>query len=198
MPSTRSGARADPEHRTGLRADGAPLLPPVACLDGCHRRSTLLALRPLPQALPVVGGTEFVPVQGRQPSPTRLSVEHRRPRGVGQPQPAGRDQASDAAGEQDLELLSGQDWRAGRGWLAHADGAAAHPHEGWASDRVTVAVDLPKAAGWPGPAWHLHPNCSTSCRPPPAGTGVATPLGHRGLPPMPQPCALIHSSVPSG
>src|SRR5262245_32747671 len=109
MSRTGAAARGDADDRPDPGPDRAPLLPRPERLDRPDRRSPVPADGHLPPAVPDVVGAELVPLQAREPAATRLSVEHRRPGGAGQPQPPGGHRPGEPAGEPDLGILSGED-----------------------------------------------------------------------------------------
>src|SRR5215831_10950879 len=107
MSPTSGDGGADPDHRPDPGSDRTPLLPRAQRLDRPDPRPAVPPVGGLPQAVPALVGAELVPLQAGQPAATRLSVEHRWPGGLRQPQSPGGHGPADSAGESDLGILPG-------------------------------------------------------------------------------------------
>src|SRR5437763_9671326 len=130
MCGTVDASRGDPEHRPDSGPDRAPLLSRSERLDQSDPRPPVPAVGGLPQAVLGVVGAELVLVQIEQPTTTGLPVQYRRPGGAGEPQSPGGDCPGQPAGEPDLGVFPGGDWRSAHRWLAPAAGEALTPHDG--------------------------------------------------------------------
>src|SRR5208283_314946 len=130
MCGTVGASRGDTEDRPDSGRDCWPLLSRSERLDQSDPRSSVSAPGDLPQAVLGVVGAQLVLVQIEQPTTTGLPVEYGRSRGAGEPQSPGRNRTGQPAGEPDLGVFSGGDWRSAHRWLATADGPAVDPHEG--------------------------------------------------------------------